>query len=273
MKRFKNLREKLALDQCRKDIAPVGSDIYYALRFTPKEHHPEIIGVLQFYKDIFNLFFYAKEDSVTQAQFQWWGNELTTMHQKKSGHPTLQVLAALSNTPSFTNHLLKLLNAIADSFENFSFAHFDDLCTRLKKTIGLRELMIQDLLGNQQHEITLDLSVSLGLCDIIQNFYFYTKHSFIPIAQSDIAELQLESVFTDLDQTPSNLKILLKKYHMQAEHLFSKAPATPSLKNLILRNKLAIATVEAIAVDDYRVMEHQTRITALKKLAIAWRGG
>jgi phytoene synthase len=272
MKRFKNLREKLALDQCRKDIAPVGSDIYYALRFTPKDHHPEIIGLLKFYNDIFNLFFYAKEDSVTQAQFQWWGNELTCLHQKKSGHPTLQVLAALSNTPSFTNHLLKLLNAIADHFENFSFAHFEDLCAHLKKTIGLRELIIQDLLGNEQHETTIDLSVSLGLCDMIQNFYFYTRRSFIPIAQSDIAELQLESIFTGLDKTSDNLKVLLKKYHADAELLFSKAIPTPTLKNLIIRNKLALASVEAIAADDYCILEHQTKITPLKKLAIAWRG-
>lgn len=264
------------LSYCRNLIAYPGSDTYYSLRFSDTKHHPAILGVLSFYHEIFNIIFDCQDEAVAQQKINWWLDEATKLHNNTANHPILKLLGQVKQNASLNiTHLLQLGNNITDDLANFSFNTFEDLTKHIQRTFGIREMLILEAITGNDHyqtENTLALSTSLGLATIMQNFYFYKQKGLIPIAQHDINAFDLGGIFSD---EKIDLAKLLQKYHLTAQQIFDttleKIADEKPFKNLIIRTALALKACDAIAKDNYRVMEHQVKLTPLKKLWFSWK--
>lgn len=133
-----------AIEFCRQDIAPAGSDWALALRGTVPAAGNRLLGLLCFAARVADIPHRASEPAVAHTQFAWWRAQLADDNATPATrHPSLQAMGAWGYTSGVRERLDALIDcahadlnfagfataAEADTFFNRRAAVFGALCS------------------------------------------------------------------------------------------------------------------------------------------------
>ncbi len=122
--------------------------LYYSLRKIPFDKRDQIDLVHAFYKEIEDIVFECQDHEMALIKFNWWRSDVANLGN--SSHPILIALQKDSkNLPLIQKRFLNIIDGFEQNSIPKLFEKFEDVVVYWMKTAGERELLINELLGNE----------------------------------------------------------------------------------------------------------------------------
>ncbi len=119
-----------AIEFCRQDIAPAGSDWDLALRGSAAHAANRLLGLLCFAARVADIPHRASEPAVAHTQFAWWRAQLAedtaATPIATTRHPSLEAMAAWGRTAEVRDRLAALIDCAHVDLDFAGFATGDD---------------------------------------------------------------------------------------------------------------------------------------------------
>jgi phytoene synthase len=257
---------------CKQKVAAYPSALYFSLRKLPPAQRKLVTAIFAFYKEIEDITLNYVDLNVAQTKMNWWRDQIIKINEGRPDHP---VAICLQETIEGYLNPLGLMDVIDGMEQNLAapqFEKFEDVVVHIMRTGGVRELLIASCLTSEEFEVEkiYPFAIVIELVNFIQRMRAFVRQNIFYIAQDELHQFDLQT--TDFFQWKTTEKMdgLLRFENEKIVNFYEKGLSALSGKekkqfaNLLRRSSVAMAVLQAIQSNDYKVLENFIDITPLK---------
>jgi phytoene synthase len=266
---------------CQQKAANSGSSFYYSFIFLPTDKRQAITALYAFCREVDDAVDDCTDPHIAESKLQWWRQEVDRIYLGTAEHPVGKALTtSLQHFSLHKEYLNEIIDGMLMDLSINEYQTFTDLNLYCHRVAGVVGLLAAEIFGNT-HRDTLKFAETLGLALQLTNIIRDVKEDamrgrfYLPL--EDIQRFSVNKADLNKPITSEAVKALLKfqvqraeEYYQKAYQLLPKQDRYSQLSSLIMADIYRILLRE-IEMDDYRVMEHQIKLTPLRKLWIAWK--
>lgn len=268
-------------EYCQDKTLKSGSSFYYSFLFLSEQQRKAITALYAFCREVDDIVDSVNEPSVAQSKLDWWRQEIIKTYQGLASHPISQALAlAIKDYDLHQEYFMEIIDGMAMDLEQFSYPDFKQLGLYCHRVAGVVGLLSAEIFGYQSRT-TLNYAEQLGtalqLTNIIRDVREDAERGRIYLPQDELAEFKVQTDDLLALKSSPELTQLLEFQTERAKQYYQKAiDLLPDCDRYTQRAGLIMAaiyqtTLDEIAEDGFRVMEHRVSLTPLRKLWLAWR--
>jgi len=266
---------------CQDKAAKSGSSFYYSFLFLPPQQRRAIISLYAFCREVDDVVDETEEHEIARIKLAWWREEIAKVYEDKAEHMVGKALQqTIKDFDLSQEHFIEIIDGMEMDLDYNAYPTFKELslyCYRVASVVGL---MSAEIFGYDDRK-TLKYAHSLGmafqLTNILRDVHEDSVRGrlYIPLD-----ELERFGVTTDElmeNKTTDNIRALLKfqaeraqNYYNEAFELLPDCDRHPQRSGLIM-SAIYRTILDEIEKDGYRVLEHRTSLTPIRKLWLAWR--
>ena len=266
---------------CQDKAAKSGSSFYYSFLFLPPQQRRAIISLYAFCREVDDVVDETEEHEIARIKLAWWREEIAKVFEDKAEHMVGKALQqTIKDFDLSQEHFIEIIDGMEMDLDYNAYPTFKELslyCYRVASVVGL---MSAEIFGYDDRK-TLKYAHSLGmafqLTNILRDVHEDSLRGrlYIPLD-----ELERYGVTTDElmeNKTTDNIRALLKFQAERAQNYYNEAfELLPDCDRHPQRSGLIMSTIyrtilDEIEKDGYRVLEHRTSLTPIRKLWLAWR--
>ena len=269
-------------DYCYDLAAGRGADFRYSLLGLPIPQRQALAAVQAFYVETTRIPQECHDPGVARAKLDWWRAELERLFAGAPQHPithALQPQLAAFNLPE--EYFREMLDGVAMDLDYDAYPSFTELTLYLHRQGSVPALLAAEITGYQDrratprfaHEAGVLLQLFSRLCQARD--HAQQGHCYLPedemqrfgVGPGDLLAAQTS------DRVRQLFAFQAERIHDYYRRALEFLPETDRLAqaHLLIRLELAMALLAEIAVEGYRLLEQQTRLTPLRKLWLAWQ--
>jgi len=266
---------------CQQKAANSGSSFYYSFIFLPTDKRQAITALYAFCREVDDVVDDCTDPHIAESKLQWWRQEIDRVYLGTAEHPVGKALTiSLQNFSLHKEYLNEIIDGMLMDLSINEYQTFADLNLYCHRVAGVVGLLAAEIFGNT-HRDTLKFAETLGLALQLTNIIRDVKEDamrgryYLPL--EDIQRFSVNKADLNKPITSDAIKALLKfqvqraeEYYQKAYQLLPKQDRYSQLSSLIMAD-IYRTLLREIEMDDYRVMEHQIKLTPLRKLWIAWK--
>ncbi|MDH5425950.1 MAG: presqualene diphosphate synthase HpnD [Gammaproteobacteria bacterium] len=266
---------------CQEKTAKSGSSFYYSFLLLPEQKRKAIMALYAFCREVDDVVDEITEQQVARVKLSWWREEIQRLFHGQPQHPVTLALKPQLGHFSFEE---KYFNDIIDGMQmDLDFNHYQsfkdlsDYCYRAASAVGLLTIEIFGYTNPQTQQYAHDLGMALQLTNILRDVREDAQRHRVYIPQNELEQFAVKPEDFLQAQTPDNIKKLFKFQADRARNYYRQAlEKLPEEDRFNQRSGIIMKTIyesllDEIELDGFRVLEHQIKLTPLRKLWLAWR--
>lgn len=269
------------LSYCRDQAAPPGSAPYYACRFLPEQQKPTVLAVLALRAELEETSTRIPEPSVAQARLDWWQAELSAAAGGTAQHPVAQAL--MQHVLHLPGRLELLEEMVAGARDRLRHGHLEQ-----ERDFGLHAyrsevapwLILTDpegRAGRAERDFAHAIGPALAWTRVLHQLGRDAARGQVLIPREILARHGLD--ITDLmhPDTSDAVRALLAALGTQTRERLRQARALlpreeqPGQVMALVSLAQAEALCDAMAQDDWRLLDQRPELTPLRLLWLSWR--
>ena len=269
-------------DYCQNLAARRGSDFHYSLLGQPPALRQTLIAVQAFYLETTQIAEECRDPGVARDKLDWWRTEAGHLFSGEPRHPVTRALRpqlAAFNLPE--EYFREMLDGVAMDLEYDAYPSFTELTLYLHRLGSTPALLTAEILGYQDRRSTPRFAHEAGgallLFDRLYEARRYAQLGRCYFPEDEMRRFGVGPGDLLAAQTTERVQQLfafqaerIRDYGRRAlEHLPEAERHGQS--SLLIRLELALALLDEVAEDGYRLLEQRISLTPLRKLWLAWR--
>lgn len=270
------------LQYCQAHTAPVGSTLYYSLRYLPPQQYEALLSIFAFALAIRKIPYDCQDAGVAKAKLVWWRDEIQRLSQAQPTHPMTQALQPVLQ--QFNLDIQLFQDYIGGILENMKYQGYHkqtDLIQHCHRLSYIPNILAAKILGcenNQEVQKFLHhLGIALSLFELIYELREDTAKGRVYFPTEDLNHFSLNATDLIQSQPETSIKQLLTFEANRAREFYQTA-----LKDLptnqrqrfhpyLIQAAITFKLLDEIEEDGFRVLTHRIALTPLRKFWIAWR--
>jgi phytoene synthase len=266
---------------CQAKAARSGSSFYYSFRFLSQERRRAMTALYAFCREVDDVVDECSDPDLARTKLQWWRQELANLYQGQAQHPVTRALApAVSRYGLPQAYFEEILDGMQMDLDYDAYPSFNELKLYCHRVAGVVGLLSAEIFGYEDRA-TLRYAERLGLALQLINILRDVREDLtlgrIYLPQDELARFQVRPQDLLLGQTSDNIRALFAFQAERARAEYRRAlailPAVDRARQSggLIMGAIYTALLDEIEHDGFRILEHRTRLTPLRKLWIAWR--
>ena len=275
------IRQSMTPDQyCQDKTAKSGSSFYYSFLFLPEQKRKAVMALYAFCREVDDVVDEIREEQVARVKLRWWRDEIHRLYHGEAQHP---VTLALKPQLEHFNLDEKYFHDIIDGMQmDLDFNHyrsFEDLatyCYRAASAVGLLTVEIFGYQNKQTLRYAHDLGMAFQLTNILRDVREDARRQRVYIPEDECRKFNVSAEDFLKPETPDNVKDLFKfqadrarKFYLQALQVLPDEDRYNQRSGIIMKSVYE-SLLDEIELDGFRVLEHQIKLTPLRKIWLAW---
>lgn len=266
---------------CQDKAASSGSSFYSSFRFLPDLKRRAITALYAFCREVDDVVDECKDEAVARQTLNWWRIEVAKLYNGNATHPVTQALQALLNDFNLSEeYLLEIIDGMEMDLDIHQYATFKDLslyCYRAASVVGLLSAEIFGFNNRQTLKYAHDLGMAFQLTNILRDVREDAERGRVYLPQDELIQFGVSQQDLTHPITRDAVKNLLqfqadraREYYLKA---FNQLPDEDrfSQRTGLIMAEIYLSLLEEIENDGYRVLEHRIKLTATRKIWLAWR--
>jgi len=266
---------------CQDKAAKSGSSFYYSFLFLPLPQRRAIISLYAFCREVDDVVDETQEHEIARIKLAWWREEIGHVYEGAAEHMVGKALQeTIKHFDLSQEHFIEVIDGMEMDLDYNAYPTFKELslyCHRVASVVGL---MSAEIFGYEDRK-TLKYAHALGmafqLTNILRDVHEDSVRGrlYIPLDELERFGVTTEELMDN--KTTDNIRSLFKfqadrarDYYKQAFDLLPDSDRHPQRSGLIMAT-IYRAILDEIENDGYRVLEHRTSLTPVRKLWLAWR--
>lgn len=268
-------------EYCQDKAAQSGSSFYYSFLFLPPEQRQAITALYAYCREVDDAVDDCHEERVARQKLQWWREETGRLFAGEPQHPVTKALSASVrryNLPE--EYFREILDGMEMDLDQPFYPSFKELALYCYRAAGVVGLLSAEVFGYEDRR-TLKYAETLGtalqLTNIIRDVREDAARGRVYIPRDELARFGVDPQDLLRPVTTDRVRALLefqagraRGYYEQALELLPEQDRYRQRSGLIMA-AIYRTTLEEIARDGYRVLEHSLSLTPLRKLWVAWK--
>ncbi|CAH2805525.1 MAG: Phytoene synthase (EC [uncultured Paraburkholderia sp.] len=268
-------------EYCQQKAAPPGSSIYYALRQAPTARQPLLTALYALRREFEETVKKTSDPTIGRTKLAWWRNELGALASGSPTHPVSKALAAyLPDVVTAYPALQALLASFEMDLDQARYLDYPNLRRYLKSVGGTFATLVAQASSKDQSG-QQEWAAALGEALLLAQFVVETgndaRHGriYIPIDEmqrfnvtaADLINRKYGDAFAEL------MRFETKRAREALQTALAAVPTGErrAQRTLIAQAALALALLDEIERDGYKVLHQRIALTPIRKLWIAWR--
>ncbi len=265
---------------CQEKAAASGSSFYYSFLFLPSEQRQAITALYAFCREVDDVVDDCSDAGVARAKLDWWRGEIERCF---SGEPTHPVTCALLKPVQVHNlpleYFQEIIDGMAMDLDHNRYESFSDLALYCHRVAGVVGLLSAEIFGYRDRN-TLKYAETLGtafqLTNILRDIREDAERGRIYLPLDEMLEHQVNPHDLLNLKPGEGMRALCHQQAQRAHNYYQRAidylpdADRESQRAGLIMTAIYRALLQEIEADGYRVLEHQVRLTPLRKLWIAW---
>lgn len=268
-------------EYCYQKAAPKGSAFYFSLSSMQKSGRDAVVAIAAFYEELNDIVFECHDPAVAHAKFSWWRTEAAKLTEGKSDHPV--ILSLQKYIPRYElspQRFIDMIDGIEQNINLSPFPSFEDITLNIIHTVGIRELLIADVLKQNETisaESIYSLSLVMELIHHLQYLHRDVSRGCIFFGEDELQKFQVTSAMLQEYKTTELIRALLQYQYEKIERAYNKAQTELShelkknLASTLIRCECAMAVLREIQKSQFNVLENLIHITPLRRWWISFR--
>jgi len=266
---------------CQEKTAKSGSSFYYSFLFLAEQKRKAIMALYAFCREVDDVVDEIHEEQVARAKLNWWREEIQRLFHGQPQHPvTLALKPQLENFSFDEKYFLEIIDGMQmdlDFNQYQSFKDLSDYCYRAASAVGLLTIEIFGYQNPQTQQYAHDLGMAMQLTNILRDVREDARRGRVYIPQDELGQFEVTSADFLKAETPDNIKRLFKFQADRARQYYKSAlEKLPDEDRFHQRSGIIMKAVyesllDEIELDGFKVLEHQIKLTPLRKFWLAWQ--
>lgn len=221
------------------------------------------------------------EDQVARVKLGWWREEIKRLFHGQPQHPvTLALKPQLDHFKLDEKYFVDIIDGMQMDLDFNHYDNFEDLslyCYRAASAVGLLTIEIFGYKNKQTLRYAHDLGMALQLTNILRDVREDAKRDRVYIPASELQQFGVNVSDFLRPETPDNVYKLFKFQADRARKFYQQA-----LENLpdedrysqrsgIMMKVIYENLLNELELDGFKVLEHQIKLTPLRKIWLAWQ--
>ena len=266
---------------CQNKAAQSGSSFYYSFRFLPPDRRRAITALYAYCREVDDIADEVEDVNVARAKLGWWRAEVASLF---AGHPTHPVTKALQPATQQFGIDEARLNEIIDGMEmdlsRRRYQDFDSLklyCHRVAGVVGQLSASIFGFANPKTLVYAENLGLAFQMTNIIRDVGEDARRDRIYLPQEDLQKFSVTNAdILDCKHSPAFEKLMAfqaeraKSLYRAAFEALMPEDRRPQRPGLIM-SAIYRTLLDELERDGFKVLNHRTSLTPLRKLWIAWK--
>ncbi len=268
-------------DYCLQKAAQPGSSTYYAMRQARVAHQPLIAALYALRREFEETTKEVSDPTVGRTKLAWWQKELGALAEGSPSHPVTQALARhLGDVRAATPALQGLLAGFEMDLDQARYLDFPNLRRYMDGVGGSFALLVARVSARDTAaapQWAAPLGNALALAQFVPEIGNDARHGriYVPIDElqrynvtaADLINRRYSDEFTELMQFQTQRA----RETLQAALDALPADERRAQRTLRAQAALALALLDEIEREGFKVLHQQFALTPIRKLWIAWR--
>lgn len=261
------------------EFSPVGSGVFYAIRFAPLDRQSTLSLANAFYRTLRNIPVTCSDPSVAAAKLDWWRQEMQRSRQSLAQHPIARSMTGLQTRYSLPEDYFEpLFQAIGQEIGSLVMENDIALENHCRVT-GALFADLNALIGDSkeaQRQSARELGSYIRMVEIIRNLGADLRRNccFIPVDRLQQHRFSPAKLLMSEDE--QKVKALLSPIFTLHHERYKKTLNTISdrtgLGPVLGMAAMADSVLRRLHKAGYRrLLQQRTSLTPLQKLWISWR--
>ncbi|HET19991.1 MAG TPA: hypothetical protein ENO16_05220 [Chromatiales bacterium] len=269
------------LTYCRDQAAPPGSAAHYACLFLPERHKPAALAVLAMRSELDDTVNRIAEPSVAQARLDWWLAELQATAGGAAQHPVAQALMQhVLHQPGRLELLEEMVAGAQDRLRHGHLEQERDFSLHAYRHEVAPWLILTDpegQAGRAERDFAHAAGQALAWTRVLHQLGRDAAHGQVLIPRQTLARHGLDVADLLHPRTSENVRAMLaqlgegtREQLRQARAMLPRE-AQPNQVMALVSLTQAEALLDAMAEDDWRLLDQRPELTPLRLLWLSWR--
>ncbi len=268
-------------EYCQNKASKSGSSFYYSFIFLPPEKRQAIIALYAFCREVDDVVDECSDEALAHTKLQWWRDEIEATFSGNAQHPVARALdEARQNYDLPMEYFLEIIDGMEMDLhqcEYESFKHLALYCYRVAGVVGLMSAEIFGYKDRDTLKYAEDLGIALQLTNIIRDVREDADRGRIYLPQDELHRFGVSREDILRYKTTASFCKMMKFQADRAKQYYKSAleklPAIDRYSQMsgLLMAEIYKATLKEIEQDGFKVLEHRTKLTPLRKLWIAYK--
>lgn len=268
-------------EYCEQKAAPPGSSVYYALRQAPASRQPFLTALFALRRELEETVKETSDPAIGRTKLAWWQREAGALAAGNPTHPVSQALAAhcrdiADQAPALT----ALIGGFEMDLDQARYLDFPNLQRYIGRVGGTFAALVARASAAEPAAATAwaePLGNALMLAQFVQEIGNDARHGRVYIPIDELQRFGVTAADLLNRRYSPAYSALMAFQTTRAREALNTAlqgiPATERRTQRTLRAQaaLALALLDEIERDDYRVLHQRIALTPIRKLWIAWR--
>lgn len=268
-------------EYCARKASPPGSGVYYATRALPTERRRALLALHAFCREIAEVARAVADPGVARLKLLWWASEIDAAFGGRPQHPVAKALGpalvAFGLQPAPFRSVID--GAIADCEQPAyaSFAMLEAQCRAISGTVWELSAAICGYRDPATPASVRELGVGLRLAGIVRDLGADVRRGRLYVPQDELARFAVDASALLLRRDVPGFAALMAHQTARARERCATASATlpaadrRTQRPAIIMAALAVALLDEIRRDGFRVLDGRVALTPLAKAWIAWK--
>jgi len=270
-----------AEEYCQEQAATSGSSFYYSFLFLPANQRQAITAVYAFCREVDDIVDECSEINTAITKLNWWRDEIQRVFHGQAQHP---VGIALSQSVKEFNldekHFHSIIDGMLMDTQQARYQSFDELAIYCYRVAGVVGLLAIEIFGYNQpstQQYAENLGLAFQLTNILRDVKEDASRGRIYLPLDELKKFKVSEQDIINGEINDKLRELFKFQAQRADHYYQQAYQHLAKQDRFQqRSGLIMAAIyhsllERIEKCHYDVFSKPIRISALRKLWIAWR--
>lgn len=269
------------LSYCRDQAAPKGSAPYYACLFLPEQQKPATLAVLALRAELEEASTRIPEPSVAQARLDWWLAELRTAAGGSAQHPVAQALMQyVLHLPGRQELLEEMVAGAQDRLRHGHLERESDFGLHAYRHEVAPWLILTDpegQAGRTERDFAHAIGQALAWIRVLHQLGRDAARGQVLIPREILARHGLDVADLLHPRTSDAVRSMLAALGEQTRERLRQAramlprEAQPRQAMALVSLAQAEALCDAMAQDDWRLLDQRPELTPLRLLWLSWR--
>jgi len=272
-------------EYCQNITAKSGSSFYYSFMFLPELKRRAITALYAFCREVDDVVDdvvdECKDEAIALTKLNWWRGEISQLFSGQPQHPVTQALQPLLKEFNLAEkHLIEIIDGMEMDLTISRYQTFTDLslyCYRAASVVGLLSAEIFGFKNPATLQYAQDLGMAFQLTNILRDVREDADRGriYIPLDELERFNVSIQDLTHPL--TSDAVKALFSHQANRAKEYYTKAfNELPEEDRFSQRTGLIMAEIyqsilNEIESDGFKVLEHRIKLSASRKLWLAWR--
>ncbi|MDH5517894.1 MAG: presqualene diphosphate synthase HpnD [Gammaproteobacteria bacterium] len=266
---------------CQEKTAKSGSSFYYSFLFLPEQKRKAIMALYAFCREVDDVVDEIHEEQVARVKLNWWRDEVQRIFHGVPQHPVgLALKPQLENFRLDEKYFYDIIDGMQMDLDFNHYLSFNDLsgyCYRAASAVGLLTVEIFGYSNKLTLRYAHDLGMAFQLTNILRDVREDARRHRVYIPEDECRQFNVTTADFLQAKTPDNVRELFKfqadrarKFYQQAlQHLPDEDRYNQ--RSGIIMKSIYESLLDEIELDGFRVLEHQIKLTPLRKIWLAWQ--